>query len=139
VPSERVEAVLREVGLGAWLRELSDGVATPIGGSGAGMSAGEAQLLALARLFLADPDVVVLDEPSSRLDPVTEERVEQATTRLMHGRTCIVIAHRLAALAHVDAVAVLEDGRVVEPGTRVALEADPESRLRQLLAPEVAS
>ncbi|MEY2424938.1 MAG: ATP-binding cassette, subfamily bacterial, partial [Actinomycetota bacterium] len=102
------------------------------------MSAGEAQLLALSRVFLADPAVVVLDEPSSRLDPATERLVEAATARLLAGRTSIVIAHRLAALATVDDIAVLADGRVVEHGTRVELAADPNSTFSRLLDPAKA-
>jgi len=99
------------------------------------MSEGEAQLLALSRIFLADPSVVLLDEPSSRLDPATEALVEQATTRLLAGRTAVVIAHRLESLAHVDDVAVLEHGRVVEHGPRAKLAADPTSRFSRLLQP----
>jgi ABC-type multidrug transport system fused ATPase/permease subunit len=135
----RVQEVLELVGLGPWVASLPDGLATVLGANGLGMSAGEAQLLALSRVFLADPAVVVLDEPSSRLDPVTERLVEAATARLLVGRTAIVIAHRLAALATVDDVAVLEDGRVLEHGARAALEADPTSAFSRLLEPTKAN
>src|SRR5581483_3322429 len=83
---ERLRSVLREVGLGSWLASLPDGLDTMLGPGGIGMSAGEAQLLALSRIFLFDPAVVLLDEPSSRLDPATEHLVEQATARLLAGR-----------------------------------------------------
>jgi len=135
---QRLVQVLRDVGLGPWFASLPDGLQTMLGPSGIGMSAGEAQLLALSRIFLADPAVVLLDEPSSRLDPATEFLVEQATTRLLSGRTAVVIAHRLASLVHVDDIAVLEDGRVVEHGPYAALAADPESRFSRLLQPAEA-
>jgi ABC-type multidrug transport system fused ATPase/permease subunit len=138
VDAARVRAVLDDVGLGPWLAGLPDGVATVLGGGGVGMSAGEAQLLALSRAFLADPAVIVLDEPSSRLDPATEALVEAATARLLAGRTAIVIAHRVAALATVDDVAVLEDVHVVEHGARAELAANPQSAYAQLLDPSKA-
>jgi ABC-type multidrug transport system fused ATPase/permease subunit len=138
VDDERVTAVLHEVGLGPWLEGLPDGLGTVLGTAGTGMSAGEAQLLALSRVFLADPEVVVLDEPSSRLDPATEKLVEAATARLLAGRTAIVIAHRLTALATVDDIAVLEDGRVVEHGPRASLANDPTSAFSRLLDPASA-
>ncbi len=138
VDEARVIEVLHGVGLGPWLDTLPEGVATRLGAAGAGMSAGEAQLLALSRVFLADPDLVVLDEPSSRLDPATEQLVEAATARLLAGRTAIVIAHRLAALATVDDVAVIEDGRVVEHGPRAVLAGDPASAYARLLDPAPA-
>ncbi len=138
VSAAEVERVLRAVGLDAWLAGLPEGVHSLLGPNGNGMSAGEAQLLALSRIFLADPAVVVLDEPSSRLDPATEHLVEIATAELLRGRTAVVIAHRVAALAHVDEIAVLDDGRVVERGPRAALLADPSSRVCRLLEPERA-
>ena len=135
VDEARLVAVLHDVGLGPWVASLPDGLDTVLGPGGIGMSAGEAQLLALSRIFLADPAVILLDEPSSRLDPATEFLVEQATTRLLAGRTAVVIAHRLASLTHVDDIAVLEGGRVVEHGPRSVLAADPMSRFSCLLLP----
>jgi ATP-binding cassette subfamily B protein len=132
---ERLRTVLREVGLGRWLASLPDDLDTVLGPGGIGMSAGEAQLLALSRIFLFDPAVVLLDEPSSRLDPATEHLVEEATARLLATRTAVVIAHRVESLRHVDDIAVLEDGRVVEFGPREQLVADPASRFSRLLQP----
>jgi ATP-binding cassette subfamily B protein len=133
VPDARVEAVLDELGLGPWLRALPDGLATRLAPGGGGLSAGEAQLLAFARVFLKDPGLVILDEASSRLDPATERLLERAVDRLLAGRTAIVIAHRLATVGRADQVLILEDGRVAEAGDRVALAADPASRFSRLL------
>jgi ATP-binding cassette subfamily B protein len=126
-----LRAVLGEVGLGAWVDALPDGLDTRLSGSH-GLSAGEGQLLAFARAFLAEPSVVVLDEASSRLDPVTERRITRATERLLAGRTAVVIAHRLDTLDRVDQIAVLDRGGVVEHGPRAALAADPASRYARL-------
>jgi ABC-type multidrug transport system fused ATPase/permease subunit len=126
-----LRAVLGEVGLGAWVDALPDGLDTRLSGSH-GLSAGEGQLLAFARAFLAEPSLVVLDEASSRLDPVTERRITRATERLLTGRTAVVIAHRLDTLDRVDQIAVLDHGRVAEQGSRAALAADPTSRYASL-------
>jgi ATP-binding cassette, subfamily B, bacterial len=131
---DRLRAVLAEVGMGGWLATLPEGLDTELGPHGGGVSAGEAQLLALARAFLADPGLVVLDEASSRLDPATELRIESAIARLLAGRTAVLIAHRLSSLSRVDQIAVVEDGLVVEYGSREALAADPDSRFARLLS-----
>jgi ABC-type multidrug transport system fused ATPase/permease subunit len=133
VPDARLRAALDEVGLGAWLAGLPAGLDTPVHAGGGNLSAGEAQLLAMARVFLGDPGVVLLDEPSSRLDPATERRLELALERLLRGRTAVIIAHRLDTVDRVDAVAVLDDGAVIEHGPRAALAADPATRYARLL------
>ena len=133
VPDERVAAVLEELGLGPWLRALPEGLATRLPPGGGGLSAGEAQLLAFARVFLKDPGLVILDEASSRLDPATERLLERAVDRLLAGRTAIVIAHRLATVGRADRVLILEGGCVAELGDRVALAADATSRFSRLL------
>ena len=102
VPDARLVEVFAELGLGEWLSALPAGLDTPLGAGGRGLSAGEAQLLAFARVFLRDPGLVVLDEASSRLDPATERLLERAVTRLLDGRTAIVIAHRLATVERAD-------------------------------------
>jgi ATP-binding cassette subfamily B protein len=133
IDDARLEAVVDGVGLGPWLRHRSP--ADPLGAdmTGSGLSAGEAQLLAFARVFLRDPGLVVLDEASSRLDPVTERHVEEAIDALLSNRTAIVIAHRLATVERCDDILILEDGRIVEHGPRTALAADPASRFSALL------
>lgn len=132
VTDERLVSVLTELGLVEWLSSLPRGLDTPVG-AGA-LSAGQAQLLAFTRVFLRDPGLVVLDEASSRLDPATEDLLEQAIDRLLTGRTGVIIAHRLHTLNRVDDVLLLEDGRIVEFGARDQLADDPDSAFAQLLA-----
>src|SRR3712207_1657891 len=117
----------------AWFRSLPDGLDTELEAGGGGLSAGEAQLLALGRLFLTDPGLVIMDEATSRLDPATEQLVERALSRLLQGRTAIVIAHRLPTVERADEIMVLEAGRVLEHGPREQLLADPDSRFSGLL------
>lgn len=133
VGDDQIMAVFASLGLAEWLHELPDGLDTEIGSTARGMSAGEAQLLALARVFLEDPGVVVLDEASSRLDPHTEALLEDAIDRLLAGRTGIVIAHRLPTIERADELLVLESGRAAEHGDRIGLTADPTSQFASLL------
>lgn len=133
IPDEQIETILDELRLLDWARSLPEGLDTILGSGGQGLSAGEAQLLAFARVFLKHPGVVVLDEASSRLDPATETRVERAIDRLFNGRTGIVIAHRLKTVQRADQILILEEGRVAEFGERARLAADPASRFYQLL------
>ena len=130
---DQLHAALDDVGLGEWVAGLADGLDTMLDGGG-GLSAGEAQLLAFARVLLADPGLVVLDEATSRLDPDTEDRITAAADRRCRGRTVVIIAHRLATLDQVDEMLVLEHGRVVEHGRRADLAADPTSEFARLLA-----
>lgn len=133
VPDERIRVVLETLGLADWLRELPCGLDTLLSSSGAGLSTGQAQLLACARILLREPDLVILDEPSSHLDPATDRLVQAALGRLLAGRTGIIVAHRLATLDCADDILVLEDGQVREYGSRLALAADPTSRFARLL------
>jgi ABC-type multidrug transport system fused ATPase/permease subunit len=107
---------LDELGLGAWVASLPDGPATRLGDGGHKLSAGQEQLVAFARILVRDPQVVILDEATARLDPVTETFVQAATRRLLDGRIGIVIAHRLSSVQGCDEVVVLADGAVVEAG-----------------------
>ena len=104
IPDERIRAVLDDLGLTAWFHSLPDGLDTELGSDGEGLSAGEAQLLAFTRVFLADPGLVILDEASSRLDPATEQLIERAVSKLLAGRTGIVIAHRLGTIQRADEI-----------------------------------
>lgn len=129
---EQLLDVLHRVGLGDWLAAQPGGLDAELEG-GTSVSAGEAQLLAFVRAFLSDPAVVILDEASSRLDPATEAHITAAMHALLAGRTAIIVAHRLATLDEVDAIAVVDGGEIVEHGPRDALAADPSSRFARLL------
>jgi ATP-binding cassette subfamily B protein len=135
IDDARITAVLERIGLGGWLRALphagGDGLDSEM--LAGGLSAGEAQLLAFARVFLRDPGLVILDEASSRLDPATERHIERAIDALLADRTGVVIAHRLATVQRCDRIAILEDGRIVEQGPRAALAQDASSRFSELL------
>ncbi len=133
VPDDRVVHALSEIGLGEWAATLEEGIHTPLGSGGAGMSSGEAQLVALARAYLRNPGLIILDEPSSRVDPATEVLITLAIDRLTAARTAIIIAHRLDTVRHVDKIAVMAEGRLMEFGDRQTLADDPESRFATLL------
>ncbi|MGH8928205.1 MAG: ABC transporter ATP-binding protein, partial [Acidimicrobiia bacterium] len=131
-PEAEILDVLDRAGLGDWIRRI--GLESELGSAGQGLSAGEQQLLAFARVFLQDPGVVILDEPSSRLDPATEALLATATERLFSGRTVVIVAHRLETVRTADEIMVVEGGRVAEHGGREALALDPDSRYAKLLA-----
>lgn len=134
ISDERLLEVIDRLELTSWLESMPDGLDTMLESGSGGLSAGQGQLLAFTRIFLADPSIVVLDEASSRLDPATELLIERAVDHLLEGRTGIIIAHRLHTVTRSDDILVLDDGRVVEFGERVALANDPESRFSHLLA-----
>lgn len=131
-PDREILGVLDRVGLGDWVRQV--GLDTTLRSGGVGLSAGESQLLAFARVFLQDPKVVILDEPSSRLDPSTESLIATATERLFAGRTAVIVAHRLETVRAVDAIMVVESGHIVEHGPREVLAADSSTRYARLIA-----
>ncbi|MCA6299417.1 MAG: ABC transporter ATP-binding protein [Phenylobacterium sp.] len=138
IDDARIIEVLTDLGLGDWLSRQPQGLGTVLR-AGGGLSAGEAQLLAFARVFLKDPGLVVLDEASSRLDPATDQMIERALDRLLGAdgsgrrRTAIIIAHKLSTVQRADRIAILDQGRLVETGRRTELEADPESAYARLL------
>ena len=133
VPDERVLAVIEELELTDWYQTLPDGLDTMLETGGRDLSAGEAQLLAFTRVFLRDPGLVILDEASSRLDPVTEQRIERAVDKLLQDRTAIVIAHRLGTLHRADDIMILAEGQTIEYGDRKQLATDSASRFYGLL------
>ncbi|OBZ11030.1 ABC transporter ATP-binding protein [Bacillus sp. FJAT-26390] len=134
IADQDIILVLRELGLRSWYESLPEGLDTPLASGGGSLSAGEAQLLAFARVFLTNPGLVILDEASSRLDPLTEYRMEQAISKLLSDRSCIIIAHRLTTVQRADQIVILEQGRIVESGQRLKLASDPGSRFSQMLA-----
>jgi len=133
IPDERILEVIEELELGDWYRALPRGLDTRLETGGRGLSAGQAQLLAFARVFLQDPGLVILDEASSRLDPATEQIIERTVDKLLRDRTAIIVAHRLGTVQRADEIMILEDGRVTEYGDRARLAADPSSRFYSLL------
>jgi len=133
ITDAQVLDALDHLGIRKWVLGLPDGLDTMLAANGGGLSAGQGQLIALGRAFLADPGLVILDEASSRLDPATEALLEIAVDRLLENRTAIIIAHRLSTVERADQILILADGRVAEFGARQELVAEPGSRLSQLL------
>ena len=109
-------AAFRELGLADWLWEMTLGLDTPVGERGSSLSVGERQLVTLVRAAIADPDLLVLDEATSAVDPATEVRISSALNRLTSGRTVVTIAHRLSTAEAADRVLVFDDGRLVQDG-----------------------
>lgn len=132
LPRDRVEHAVDELGLRDWVDGLPDGLDTVLGPGGTTLSAGEEQLVAFARLLVRDVGVIVLDEATARMDPVTEAQVVAASQRLLAGRTAILIAHRLSTTERADHVAVLDAGRIIQSGPRHRLATD-DGPFRQLL------
>jgi ATP-binding cassette subfamily B protein len=131
-PDEAVWNVLRAMGIDDWVRSLPDGLDTEVRERGGRFSAGERQLVALARAFLSDPSIIVLDEATSNLDPETEVQVEGALRVLLAGRTSVVIAHRLRSAERADRVVMVDAGRIIAEGTHLELvESSP--RYRELV------
>jgi len=116
-----VVRALVELGLGDWVDGMARGLSTPVGQRGESLSAGERQLVAIARAYLADPDLLVLDEATSSVDPATEVRLQRALDGLTRGRTCVIVAHRLSTAEAADEVLVFDAGRVVQRGPHARL------------------
>jgi ABC-type multidrug transport system fused ATPase/permease subunit len=121
-----IRASAAQLGLGAWLATLPAGLDTQVGQRGESLSAGERQLVALLRAHLADPDLLVLDEATSAVDPQLEMRIGRALERLMTGRTSVTIAHRMSTAESADEVVVVDHGRIVQRGPHAELVRDPE-------------
>ncbi|HEY1487459.1 MAG TPA: ABC transporter ATP-binding protein [Micromonosporaceae bacterium] len=136
---DRAAFAIDELGLGGWVADLPNGLQTRLGDGGHVLSAGQEQLVAFARILVRDPHVVILDEATARLDPVTEARVQHATDRLLRDRIGIVIAHRLSSVQRCDEVVVLADGQLVEAGPLVSSERFAELLTRSNAAIAVGS
>jgi ATP-binding cassette subfamily B protein len=133
IPDSQLIEDIDELGMTPWFGLLSDGLDTRLLSGGGGLSAGEAQLLAFARVFLKGSEVLILDEASSRLDRSTEQMIERAVDRLVQDRTVIIIAHHLVTIQRCDEIMILEHGRIVEHGDREKLAADETTRFHKLL------
>jgi ATP-binding cassette subfamily B protein len=117
----QVEAAAAAVAGGDWVDALPDGLATEVGERGAALSMGQRQLVALARLLLQDPAMIILDEATASVDPLTEAQIQEGLDVILSGRTSIVIAHRLSTIEHADRIIVLDHGRIVEDGDHRSL------------------
>ncbi len=118
---DAVERAARQVGAGDWIASLADGLNTPVGERGSGLSMGQRQLVALARVLLQDPSIFILDEATASIDPLTETLIQEGLDTVMRGRTSIVIAHRLSTVRHADRIIVLRSGKIIEEGSHAAL------------------
>ena len=119
-----IRTAAAELGLTDWLDGLPQGLDTPVGQRGESLSAGERQLVALVRAHLADPDLLVLDEATSAVDPALEMRIGRALERLTRGRTSVTIAHRMSTAENADEVVVVDAGRIVQRGPHARLVAE---------------
>ncbi|TNM45165.1 ABC transporter ATP-binding protein [Nocardioides albidus] len=135
---EEIREAAEVIGLGDWLAGLPDGIGTRVGQRGESLSAGERQLVALLRAQLADPDLLVLDEATSAVDPELETRIGRALERLMSGRTSVTIAHRLSTAEAADVVVVVDRGRIVQHGPHVELVSQEDTPYARLHASWVA-
>lgn len=118
---EEVEAIAHSIGHGDWLEALPEGLQTLVGEAGRALSMGQRQLVALARVLLQDPAILILDEATASVDPLTEAQIQEGLDLLLKNRTSILIAHRLSTIQHADRILVLSRGRVVEEGNHEEL------------------
>lgn len=133
IPDPRILEAIHLMGIGTWLQTQPLGLNTIVGSDGANLSAGEAQLITCVRALLRDPDLVILDEASARLDPATDRLLHNALRTLLQNRTAVLVAHRMSTLSFADQIVVLEDGVVVESGPRQHLADDPTSHFSTLM------
>ena len=137
VSDEKITEAMCELGIDGWLDSLPKGLDTMLEPNGQGLSGGEAQLLAFMRIYLKEPSLVILDEASSRIDPSTEHMLDQAISRLISNRSCIIIAHRPRTLLRCDSILMIEDGYVRENWTQKEWLENPTSHFSLLLREEL--
>jgi ABC-type multidrug transport system fused ATPase/permease subunit len=118
---EKVEAAAKKVGGGDWLNTLPQGLETSVGEGGNRLSHGQRQLIAFARVLLQEPAIIILDEATASIDPLTEAQIQECLDELLQEHTVIIIAHRLSTIKAADRILVLEQGRVIEEGNHNAL------------------
>jgi len=119
--AEQIKTAADHIGNGDWVGVLQNGLDTEIGEDGRGLSMGQRQLVALARVLIQDPSIIILDEATASVDPLTETQIQDGLDVVMAGRTSIVIAHRLSTIREVDRIIVLDHGRIIEEGSHIAL------------------
>jgi len=117
-------AAFDQLGLRDWLNELAAGLDTPVGERGGALSVGERQLVTLVRAAIAEPDLLILDEATSAVDPAAEVRINRALSELTSGRTVVTIAHRLSTAEAADRILVFDQGEIVQDGSHAQLKAD---------------
>jgi ABC-type multidrug transport system fused ATPase/permease subunit len=120
---DEVRAAAARIGAGDWLDALADGLDTMVSEGGRGVSMGQRQLIAMARVMLQDPAILILDEATASVDPLTEAQIQEGLEAVLRGRTAIVIAHRLSTIREADRILVLREGEVIEEGSHEALVA----------------
>ncbi|WP_410050639.1 ABC transporter ATP-binding protein [Bosea sp. BH3] len=135
---EAIREAAKRARLDGVIAALPEGLDTVIGERGVKLSGGQKQRLAIARIFLKNPPILILDEATSALDTETEKAIQQSLTELSQGRTTLVIAHRLATIANADRIVVVENGKVVEQGSHAQLLARQEGRYRRLHAAQMS-
>jgi ABC-type multidrug transport system fused ATPase/permease subunit len=118
---EDVREAAMSIGGGEWIDDLSAGLDTDAGERGANLSMGQRQLVALARVLLKDPAILILDEATASVDPFTEAQIQEGLETVMRGRTAVVIAHRLSTVRNADRIIVLRDGEIIEEGDHESL------------------
>jgi ABC-type multidrug transport system fused ATPase/permease subunit len=118
---EEVALVARQIGGGDWIEALPEGLDTLVGEAGRALSMGQRQLVALARVLLQKPAIIILDEATASVDPLTEAQIQEGLDLVLENRTAILIAHRLSTIRHADRIIVLDRGRIVEEGNHEAL------------------
>ncbi|MEG0133239.1 MAG: ABC transporter ATP-binding protein [Clostridium sp.] len=133
ISDDTILGIIKDIGLMSWLNNLPKGLDTMLDNEGSGLSAGEAQLLAFVRVFLKNPKLVILDEATSKLDPITEGLIDASLSKLLKDRTCIIIAHRLGTVHRADNILILEEGQIAEYGNRKKLCEDSNSKFFNLL------
>lgn len=116
-----IEAIAHKVGGGDWLKALPNGLDTHVGEEGKSLSTGQRQLIAFARVILQNPEIIILDEATASIDPLTEAQIQESLDVILRKRTAIIIAHRLSTVRTADRILVLKQGRVVEEGNHSAL------------------